>query len=118
MVFDLVVGGELFEDICNLQFYTEALASQCMQEILQAVNFCHKKGIVHCDLKPENILLTSKTKPTSIKVADFGLSLEVKGDERRWAGTAGTPLYMAPEILRRQAYGKPIDMWSCGVICK
>ncbi|XP_037033962.1 calcium/calmodulin-dependent protein kinase type II subunit delta-like [Bradysia coprophila] len=116
LVFDLVVGGELFHDVTNLQFYSEVLASQCMQEILQAVKFCHKNGVVHRDLKAENILLTSKTKPSSIKIADFGLAVEVRGDERGWFGMAGTPLYMAPEILERYHYGKPVDMWSCGVI--
>lgn len=118
LVFDLVVGGELFHDVTKLQFYSEVLASQCMQEILQAVDFCHKKGVVHRDLKPENILLTSKTKPSSIKIADFGLAVEVRGGERKWLGWAGTPLYMAPEIIERRRYGWPIDMWSCGVICK
>lgn len=118
LVFDLVAGGELFHDIQNLQYYSEALASKCMQEILQAVNFFHKKGVVHRDLKAENILLTRKTKPSSIKIADFGLAVEVRGNERENFGYAGTPLYMAPEILKRQSYGKPVDMWSCGVICK
>ncbi|KAG4074962.1 hypothetical protein HA402_014541 [Bradysia odoriphaga] len=116
LVFDLVVGGELFHDVTNLKFYSEELASRSMQEVLQAVNFCHKKGVVHRDLKPENILLTSKTEPRSIKIADFGLAVEVRGDERRLHGKAGTPLYMAPEILEGYRYGKPVDMWSCGVI--
>ncbi len=118
LVFDLVVGGELMVDIQERKFYSEIDAAGCMQQILAAINYCHGKGIVHRDLKPENILLASKLRGADIKIADFGLSVEVYGDERSRFGTAGTIPYMAPEVLKDKAYGKPVDLWSCGVIRK
>ncbi|XP_047194687.1 calcium/calmodulin-dependent protein kinase type II delta 1 chain isoform X21 [Hippoglossus stenolepis] len=116
LVFDLVTGGELFEDIVAREYYSEADASHCIQQILESVNHCHVNGIVHRDLKPENLLLASKLKGAAVKLADFGLAIEVQGDQQAWFGFAGTPGYLSPEVLRKDPYGKPVDMWACGVI--
>ncbi|XP_060887375.1 calcium/calmodulin-dependent protein kinase type II delta 1 chain isoform X13 [Labrus mixtus] len=116
LVFDLVTGGELFEDIVAREYYSEADASHCIQQILESVNHCHMNGIVHRDLKPENLLLASKLKGAAVKLADFGLAIEVQGDQQAWFGFAGTPGYLSPEVLRKDPYGKPVDMWACGVI--
>ncbi|XP_017877725.1 calcium/calmodulin-dependent protein kinase type II alpha chain isoform X18 [Ceratina calcarata] len=116
LVFDLVTGGELFEDIVAREFYSEADASHCIQQILESVNHCHHNGIVHRDLKPENLLLASKIKGAAVKLADFGLAIEVQGDAQAWFGFAGTPGYLSPEVLRKEPYGKPVDIWACGVI--
>ncbi|XP_028601105.1 calcium/calmodulin-dependent protein kinase type II subunit delta isoform X8 [Podarcis muralis] len=116
LVFDLVTGGELFEDIVAREYYSEADASHCIQQILESVNHCHLNGIVHRDLKPENLLLASKSKGAAVKLADFGLAIEVQGEQQAWFGFAGTPGYLSPEVLRKDPYGKPVDMWACGVI--
>ncbi|XP_034712319.1 calcium/calmodulin-dependent protein kinase type II delta 1 chain isoform X9 [Etheostoma cragini] len=116
LVFDLVTGGELFEDIVAREYYSEADASHCIQQILESVNQCHVNGIVHRDLKPENLLLASKLKGAAVKLADFGLAIEVQGEQQAWFGFAGTPGYLSPEVLRKDPYGKPVDMWACGVI--
>uniref|UniRef100_A0A8C8Z3S3 calcium/calmodulin-dependent protein kinase n=1 Tax=Prolemur simus TaxID=1328070 RepID=A0A8C8Z3S3_PROSS len=116
LVFDLVTGGELFEDIVAREYYSEADASHCIQQILEAVLHCHQMGVVHRDLKPENLLLASKSKGAAVKLADFGLAIEVQGDQQAWFGFAGTPGYLSPEVLRKDPYGKPVDMWACGVI--
>ncbi|NXI30684.1 KCC2B kinase, partial [Sterrhoptilus dennistouni] len=65
---------------------------------------------------PENLLLASKCKGAAVKLADFGLAIEVQGDQQAWFGFAGTPGYLSPEVLRKEAYGKPVDIWACGVI--
>ncbi|KAJ0055724.1 hypothetical protein NL108_011299, partial [Boleophthalmus pectinirostris] len=65
---------------------------------------------------PENLLLASKLKGAAVKLADFGLAIEVQGDQQAWFGFAGTPGYLSPEVLRKDPYGKPVDMWACGVI--
>ncbi|XP_062240034.1 calcium/calmodulin-dependent protein kinase type II subunit delta isoform X3 [Platichthys flesus] len=116
LIFDLVTGGELFEDIVAREYYSEADASHCIQQILESVNHCHVNGIVHRDLKPENLLLASKLKGAAVKLADFGLAIEVQGEQQAWFGFAGTPGYLSPEVLRKDPYGKPVDMWACGVI--
>ncbi|XP_023716513.1 calcium/calmodulin-dependent protein kinase type II alpha chain isoform X8 [Cryptotermes secundus] len=116
LVFDLVTGGELFEDIVAREFYSEADASHCIQQILESVNHCHQNGVVHRDLKPENLLLASKQKGAAVKLADFGLAIEVQGEQQAWFGFAGTPGYLSPEVLKKEPYGKPVDIWACGVI--
>ncbi|XP_037402215.1 calcium/calmodulin-dependent protein kinase type II subunit alpha isoform X1 [Pygocentrus nattereri] len=116
LIFDLVTGGELFEDIVAREYYSEADASHCIQQILEAVLHCHQMGVVHRDLKPENLLLASKSKGAAVKLADFGLAIEVEGDQQAWFGFAGTPGYLSPEVLRKDPYGKAVDLWACGVI--
>nr|XP_055036322.1 calcium/calmodulin-dependent protein kinase type II subunit alpha isoform X5 [Misgurnus anguillicaudatus] len=116
LIFDLVTGGELFEDIVAREYYSEADASHCIQQILEAVLHCHQMGVVHRDLKPENLLLASKSKGAAVKLADFGLAIEIEGDQQAWFGFAGTPGYLSPEVLRKDPYGKAVDLWACGVI--
>uniref|UniRef100_A0A3Q2SYD2 calcium/calmodulin-dependent protein kinase n=1 Tax=Fundulus heteroclitus TaxID=8078 RepID=A0A3Q2SYD2_FUNHE len=116
LVFDLVTGGELFEDIVAREYYSESDASHCINQILESISHIHQHDIVHRDLKPENLLLASKMKGAAVKLADFGLAIEVQGDQQAWFGFAGTPGYLSPEVLRKDPYGKPVDIWACGVI--
>lgn len=71
---------------------------------------------MHRDLKPENLLLASKLKGAAVKLADFGLAIELQNDQQAWFGFAGTPGYLSPEVLKKEPYGKPVDIWACGVI--
>ena len=66
--------------------------------------------------QPENLLLASKIKGAAVKLADFGLAIEVQGENQAWFGFAGTPGYLSPEVLKKEPYGKPVDIWACGVI--
>ncbi|CAD5226124.1 unnamed protein product [Bursaphelenchus xylophilus] len=116
LVFDLVTGGELFEDIVRREFYSESDASHCIQQILESIAYCHSNGVVHRDLKPENLLLASRAKGAAVKLADFGLAIELQNDQEAWYGFAGTPGYLSPEVLNKDPYGKPVDIWACGVI--
>ena len=83
------------------------------------------------EIQPENLLLASQSKNAAVKLADFGLAIEVHGDQQAWFGQskvgltrliiqslgfAGTPGYLSPEVLRKEAYGKAVDIWACGVI--
>jgi calcium/calmodulin-dependent protein kinase I len=74
-----------------------------------------KKDIVHRDLKPENLLYQDPGENSAILVADFGLA-KVVGTDSLLNTTCGTPSYIAPEILREIGHGKPVDLWSTGVI--
>uniref|UniRef100_A0A671R9P9 calcium/calmodulin-dependent protein kinase n=1 Tax=Sinocyclocheilus anshuiensis TaxID=1608454 RepID=A0A671R9P9_9TELE len=102
----------------NIVDYYHTLSSGecCVIFILDSVHHIHQHDIVHRDLKPENLLLASKCKNAAVKLADFGLAIEVQGDQQAWFGFAGTPGYLSPEVLRKEAYGKPVDIWACGVI--
>jgi calcium/calmodulin-dependent protein kinase I len=75
---------------------------------------CLRHIFVSSDLKPENLLMTSDSSDADIKVVDFGFAALVNGYSLD--KYCGTPGYMAPEIIRRQLYGKPVDMWAFGVI--
>ena len=79
-----IVNKRNFLKVINL--YSEFCASWTIQQILQSVSFCHQNGIVHRDLKPENLLLASKQKMAPIKLADFGLAIEVEGKDNSIAG--------------------------------
>nr|XP_005988341.1 PREDICTED: calcium/calmodulin-dependent protein kinase type II subunit alpha isoform X2 [Latimeria chalumnae] len=113
LVFDFITGAVL---CCNSRCRSYSFRSHCIQQILEAVLHCHQMGVVHRDLKPENLLLASKLKGAAVKLADFGLAIEVEGDQQAWFGFAGTPGYLSPEVLRKDPYGKPVDLWACGVI--
>jgi len=115
LIFDLVTGGELFDDIERRQCYSEADAAYCIKQVLLGIEYIHSKGVIHRDLKPENLLLGGQDNKT-IKIADFGLAVEFKNDEELIFSTAGSPDYIAPEILNKHYYNKAVDIWSCGVI--
>ena len=112
-IFELVTGGELFDNIVERECYSEIDASICIQQVLDAVAFCHSKGIIHRDIKPENLLLANREPNAKVKLTDFGLAVE-GGNTPSWHGFAGTPCYMAPEVLRQQPYGTAVDCWAIG----
>ncbi|KAG5443073.1 Calcium/calmodulin-dependent protein kinase type II alpha chain [Clonorchis sinensis] len=116
MIFDLVVGGELFEDIVAREHYSESSASACIYLILDALAYCHRNGVIHRDLKPENLLLASRSRDAPVKIADFGLAVQTSDNQPRRHGLAGTYVYMAPEVIREMPYNNAVDVWSCGVI--
>ncbi|XP_028398176.1 calcium/calmodulin-dependent protein kinase type 1D-like isoform X2 [Dendronephthya gigantea] len=115
LVMDLVTGGELFDRIVECGSYTEKDASDALKCILEACAYLHDTlGVVHRDLKPENLLYETEDEDARLMISDFGLS---KGTEDGVMDTAcGTPGYVAPEVLKQQPYGPPVDCWSIGVI--
>ena len=115
IIFELVTGGELFDNIVERERYSEADASVCIQQVLEAISYCHSKGIIHRDIKPENLLLASKRPDAKVKLTDFGLAVE-GGETPKWHGFAGTPSYLAPEVVQRTPYGTPVDCWATGCI--
>jgi calcium/calmodulin-dependent protein kinase (CaM kinase) II len=119
IVLELITGGELFDRIIELQSYSEKDASRIIREILSAVKHLHDRRIVHRDLKPENLLLESKDLNAHVKLADFGLAKDLQETPELY-NCAGTPGYLAPEILEayygKGPYGDTVDLWSTGVI--
>lgn len=82
-----------------------------MKKLLSACNHMHSQGVVHRDIKPENIMLS---KEGEIKLIDFGLSQRTQGN-KKLKTVAGTPYYMAPEVLEGH-YDYKCDIWSLGVL--
>lgn len=107
-------GGELFDYVVEKGTLSEEEASTIIRNITSAVQHMHSLHIIHRDLKPENLLLTSKNKDAEVKLIDFGLAKIMQDDvARSFLGTKG---YLAPEMLKRDAYDKSVDMWALGVI--
>jgi len=76
LIFDLCKGGDLLDDIEKRQYYSEQDAAKCIYQVLEGTGFINDHQIIHRDLKPENLLLTENG---TIKIADFGLAVEVEG---------------------------------------
>ena len=100
--------------------YGQVDVKHLFRQLLIGVAHLHSRNLCHRDLKPENFLLTGE-RPFSVKIADFGIATRVDPHNRnkclkdsdRWRCSPG---YGAPEIVNRQAYGLPADMWSVGVL--
>lgn len=119
IVMEYVSGGDLFDFVAQRDTLTEKHGSQTMRSIFQAVEYLHCNSIVHRDLKPENILCANDSWPLQIKVSDFGFAhfLNPLSDEDNTMKTqVGTVYFMAPEIIKNQGHGPPVDLWACGVI--
>ena len=92
---------------------TESMAKCIFKDLIDGLNYCHSKGVLHRDIKLDNILLNAAG---HIKICDFGVSKLVKEGERMTVH-CGTPAYIAPEILRNKGYeGFAVDVWSVGVV--
>ncbi|KAL2132808.1 hypothetical protein VTI74DRAFT_3358 [Chaetomium olivicolor] len=106
-------GGELFDYIVQHGKMHEDEARRFFQQMLCAVEYCHRHKIVHRDLKPENLLLDDHL---NVKIADFGLS-NIMTDGNFLKTSCGSPNYAAPEVIGGKLYAGPeVDVWSCGVI--
>lgn len=116
IVLEFVTGGELFDKIASKGRLKEDEARKYFQQLINAVDYCHSRGVCHRDLKPENLLLDANG---TLKVSDFGLSAlpqQVREDGLLHT-TCGTPNYVAPEVINNKGYdGAKADLWSCGVI--
>ncbi|EFJ05224.1 hypothetical protein SELMODRAFT_137499 [Selaginella moellendorffii] len=116
MVMEYVTGGEMFDKIAREGKQDERKARIYFQQLIDAVDYCHSRGVCHRDLKPENLLLDSDG---NLKISDFGLSAlpqQCRSDGLLHT-TCGTPNYVAPEVISDKGYdGFKADIWSCGIV--
>lgn len=116
VVSELVKGGELFKRLTNLKSFTEIQAADIIHQIMLGLNYMHLQSITHRDIKPENILLVSDVIDNfDIKIADLGFSTQLD-KETGLELVLGTPLYMAPELVKHQKYTEKVDVWALGII--
>ncbi|KAM9719945.1 microtubule-associated serine/threonine-protein kinase 3 isoform 3-T3 [Menidia menidia] len=128
MVMEYVEGGDCANLLKNIGSLPVDMARMYFAETVLALEYLHNYGIVHRDLKPDNLLITSMG---HIKLTDFGLSKiglmnmttnlyegHIEKDTREFIDKQvyGTPDYIAPEVILRQGYGKPVDWWAMGII--
>ncbi|XP_068279268.1 microtubule-associated serine/threonine-protein kinase 4 isoform X2 [Nyctibius grandis] len=128
MVMEYVEGGDCATLLKNMGPLPVDMARMYFAETVLALEYLHNYGIVHRDLKPDNLLVTSMG---HIKLTDFGLSKvglmslttnlyegHIEKDAREFLDkqVCGTPEYIAPEVILRQGYGKPVDWWAMGII--
>ena len=122
----------MFDRICEYGKFTEKDASQTIRQVLEAVDYLHYNNVVHRgrfrtpapsadaksiqDLKPENLLYLTRSPESSLVLADFGIAKMLDSNESVLTTMAGSFGYAAPEIMLKQGHGKPVDMWSLGVI--
>ncbi|PHJ21601.1 calcium-dependent protein [Cystoisospora suis] len=114
LVLELCKGGELFDRIIEEGYFSEMYAGSVMRQVFAALYYIHQHGIAHRDLKPENFLFADKSKEAPLKIIDFGLAARA-GPTTVLATKAGTPYYVAPQVLQGK-YTYKCDMWSAGVI--
>ncbi|XP_077513819.1 peripheral plasma membrane protein CASK isoform X2 [Amblyomma americanum] len=144
MVFEYMEGADLCFEIVKRAtagfVYSEAVSSHYMRQILEALRYCHENDIIHRDIKPHCVLLATKENSAPVKLGGFGAAIQLEydyicsaekaiskyGESLSLAcrlyfkcdllGRIGTPHFMAPEVVQRKPYGKPADVWSCGVL--
>ncbi|XP_057722303.1 CBL-interacting serine/threonine-protein kinase 21 isoform X1 [Arachis stenosperma] len=113
IVMEYVSGGQVLDKMSYEKKLNEHVARKLFQQLIDAMDYCHNKGVYHRDLKPENLLLDSKG---NLKVSDFGLSALQKPNDVLNT-RCGSPCYVAPELILSKGYdGASADVWSCGVI--
>ena len=106
-------GGEIFFHLQRVGNFDEEVTRFYAAQIFLAMSYLHQNNIIYRDLKPENVLIDSRG---YLKITDFGLSKANISGDKDAESFCGTPEYLAPEVLARKGYGKPVDWWSFGSI--
>lgn len=116
IVTELLRGGELYSRLVKMEKFSESEAHAVVSQLLSAMEYAHRNGIMHRDLKPENIMLVDQSPDSPIKIIDWGLARPLSRSAMRLSSDIGTPSYVAPEVLCSKKYCEKCDIWSIGVI--
>lgn len=115
LIVNELVDQRMLEHIMSVNCYSEKDARTIVKQVLLGLEYIHQQEIVHRDIKLENLLMTVKNNEIVVKLSDFGFAKkchELNLDDE----PCGTPLYVAPEVLKMEGYGPAIDLWSAGVL--
>jgi len=115
LVLEYCAGGDLAKFIRSHGRIREESAQKFLRQLSAGLLTLHRLNFIHRDLKPQNILLTEDSENAVLKIADFGFARFLDSADMA-ATVCGSPLYMAPEILRHQRYDGRADLWSLGTI--
>ncbi|GAB5371254.1 hypothetical protein AAMO2058_001563600 [Amorphochlora amoebiformis] len=116
LVLELLQGGDLLERVADDHSFSDSDAADVIRTVAGVLDYLHEMGIIHRDLKPQNLVYRSDAKGAQLVVTDFGLSKFLKDGATHTKTACGTPLYLAPEVIMGNGYGKECDLWSLGVM--
>lgn len=113
VLLEFCAGGDLLFHLSRFEIFPEHVAKFYMVEVMSALSYIHKKGVVHRDLKPENILIDCNG---HVRLADFGLCRTGVSSTKGASTICGSPNRIAPDIIREEGYGYSVDYWALGLI--
>jgi len=103
---------DILEEYNNFKLTEPQIAKICL-DTLNALHFVHRYHCIHRDIKSDNVLLNRKG---HIKLADFGFSVQLTRRKSTRTSVIGTPYWMAPEMIKGDAYDTSVDNWSLGIM--
>ncbi|XP_032942808.1 serine/threonine-protein kinase PAK 3-like [Catharus ustulatus] len=112
LAMEFMDGGTL-SDVLRAVYLEEGQVGAVSRECLQGLHFLHSRQVIHRDVKSGNILVGMDG---SVKLADFGLCAQLSPERSKRSSRVGTPSWMAPEVVRGEAYGPKVDIWSLGIV--
>ncbi|XP_016818938.1 aurora kinase C isoform X1 [Cricetulus griseus] len=112
LILEYAPQGELFKELQRKQRLDEQRTATIIEELADALTYCHEKKVIHRDIKPENLLLGLRGE---VKIADFGWSVHTPSLRRKTM--CGTLDYLPPEMIEGRTYNEKVDLWCIGVLC-
>ena len=111
LILEYCPKGELFKELQRKEKLSEKKTAQYVEQLAQALEYCHRKNVIHRDIKPENLLVGYHGE---LKIADFGWSVHAPSSHRETF--CGTLDYLSPEMIKGEPYTKTVDLWTIGVL--
>ncbi|XP_007126677.1 aurora kinase B isoform X4 [Physeter macrocephalus] len=112
LILEYAPRGELYKELQKSRTFDEQRTATIMEELADALIYCHGKKVIHRDIKPENLLLGLQGE---LKIADFGWSVHAPSLRRKTM--CGTLDYLPPEMIEGRTHNEKVDLWCIGVLC-
>ncbi|XP_060635923.2 aurora kinase B [Anolis sagrei] len=112
LILEYAPRGELYKELQKHQRFDEQRTATYMEELADALQYCHSKKVIHRDIKPENLLMGLKGE---LKIADFGWSVHAPSLRRKTM--CGTLDYLPPEMVEGRPHDEKVDHWCIGILC-
>ncbi|XP_015681945.1 aurora kinase B-B, partial [Protobothrops mucrosquamatus] len=112
LILEYAPRGELYKELQKYQRFDEQRSATFIEELADALLYCHNKKVIHRDIKPENLLMGLKGE---LKIADFGWSVHAPSLRRKTM--CGTLDYLPPEMIEGKPHNEKVDLWCIGILC-